>query len=68
MIGTFLICGSPVVIEGTDSILMWRFSSKFPMGYNFDLYYPLEFQHYKYASKGINEADSGDITTKTDLY
>ena len=68
VIGTLLRFGSPVVIEGTDSILLWHFSSKFSMGYNFDLYYPPEFQHYKYASKGMSEADSGDITTKTDLY
>ena len=56
------------VIKGTDSILLWHFSSKFSMGYNFDFYYPPEFQHYKYASKGVSEADAGDITTKTDLY
>ena len=68
VIGTFLRCGSPAVIEGTDSILVWRFSFKFQMGHNYDLYYPPDFQHYKYASKGTNEADSGDITTKTDLY
>ena len=59
---------SPRIIEGTDSILLWRFSSKFAMGNQFDLHYPPEFQHYKYAPKGTNEADSGDITTKTDLY
>ena len=59
---------SPIVIEGTDSILLWRFSSKFSMGYKLDLYYPPGFQHYKYASKGMSEADSSDIITKTDLY
>ena len=68
VIGTLVKFGPPVVIEGTDSILLWNFKSKFSMGYKPGLYYPPEFQHYKYASKGTNEADSSDITTKTDLY
>lgn len=58
----------PVVTEGADSILFLHFRSKFAIGYACDLYHPPEFQHYKYASKGTNEADCGDVTTKTDLY
>ncbi len=68
VIGSLLIPGPTVVTEGTDSILIWKFKNQFPMGANQDLFYPPEFQHYRYASKGTNEADSGDITTKTDLY
>ena len=68
VIGTLMRCGSPVVIERTDSILMWQFRSKFPMGGILDLYYPPEFQHYRYASQATSEAESGEFTTKTDLY
>ena len=68
VIGSLLRLGPPVVIEGSDSILIWHFKSKFPMGYKMGLYYPPEFQHYKHASKGTNEADSFNISTKTDLY
>ena len=68
IIGTLVKFQPPVVIEGTDSILLWYFKSKFSMAYKLGCYYPPEFQHFKYASKGTNEAESGDITTKTDLY
>ena len=68
VIGTLLRYGRPVVIESTDSILLWQFKSNFSMGHKVGLYYPPEFQHYKYVSQGTNKADSGDITTKTDLY
>lgn len=63
-----LIGLGPVVIEGTDSILMWRFKSKFQMGSGMNLYYPPEFRHYKFASRATKKADAGDVTTKTDLY
>ena len=56
------------VIERTDSILLWQFKSKFSMGCSADLYYPPEFQHYKYVSPATSEANSSDVTTKTDLY
>ena len=68
VIGSLMRFRPPVVTESTDSILLWQFKSKFTMGYKVGLYYPPDFQHYKYASKGTNEADSGNITTKTDLY
>ena len=68
VIGTLVRFGVPVVIEGTGSIIMWKFKSKFPMGNTLDSYYPPELQHYKYASRATSEADSRDITTKTDLY
>ena len=68
VIGTWMRCGIPVLIKRTDSILMWQFQSKFRMGLSFDLYYPPEFQHYRYASLATSEADSGNVTTKTDLY
>ena len=68
VIGTLLRFGPPLVIEGSDSILLWHFKSKFPMGSDVDLYYPPEFQHYRYASQTTSEADSGGISTKTDLY
>ncbi len=58
----------PPVIESTDSILLWQFQSKFLMGHSLDLYYPPEFQHYKDVSQATSEAESGDITTKADLY
>ena len=56
------------IVERTDSIFLCQFKSKFAMGCNVDLYYPPEFQHYKYVSQATSEADSGDITTKTDLF
>ena len=68
VIGTFVKYRPPLVIAGTDSILLWHFKSKFSMGNTGDCYYPPEFQHYKYASQAMSEAGSGDITTKSDLY
>lgn len=68
VIGTLMRYGAPVVIDRTDSILMWHFKSKFPVGNQPNLYYPPEFKHYRYASQATSEADSSDISTKTDLY
>ena len=68
VIGSLMRFRPPVVIGSTDSVLLWHFKSKLPMGSKGRLYYPPEFQHYKYVSQGTNEADPGDITTKTDLY
>ena len=71
VIGCLIRFGSPVVIESTDSVLLWHFKSKFSMGFGRNAltsYYPPEFQHYRYASRATSEADSGEITKKTDLY
>ena len=51
VIGTLVKFQPPVIIEGTVSIQLWHFESKFSIGHTTGCYYTPEFQHYKHASK-----------------
>lgn len=68
VVGNLLSPWVPVVIDESDCVQFWYFRQKFIVGRGEGGYYPPEFHHLKHYPTSIAEADSPNLTSKTDMY